>query len=271
MIDLNDYQLRNGGRRYYRVRCNECGSDRGYHSRCASDLLCSTCANKKIAASKKGTTVSIDKKIKFSLARGADIEAYSKYETKQVNGRTKFKCNCPECGIEVWKNKVAIGRVCSDCVNILAGRKMKGRISPNKGKNTGKARSIEQKTIRKRMSSSICRALRKRGSGKLGKSTFDILGYSLVDLVKHLESRFEDGMSWNNRDLWDIDHVVPDSWFDYKSINDEGFKKCWSLDNLQPMWTVHNNSKNNRYIGKYRDLQPINNDIINEDHKEDKL
>jgi hypothetical protein len=56
-------------------------------------------------------------------------------------------------------------------------------------------------------------------------------------------------MTWENygRDGWHVDHAVPDSWFEYSSVNDEGFIKSWSLSNLKPMWAKDNLSKSNRY------------------------
>lgn len=83
----------------------------------------------------------------------------------------------------------------------------------------------------------------------------DILGYSAADLKKHLEDQFADGMSWDNygKDGWEIDHIVPESWFKYDSINDESFQQAWALSNLQPMWAHQNRKKNAVYSGKYKE------------------
>ena len=65
------------------------------------------------------------------------------------------------------------------------------------------------------------------------------------DLIKHLESKFTNGMSWNNYGLggWEIDHVIADVKFNYSSKEDRGFKDSWALNNLQPMWYWDNRSK----------------------------
>lgn len=60
---------------------------------------------------------------------------------------------------------------------------------------------------------------------------------------------FQPGMTWENYGKWHIDHKTPDSWFQYNSINDDGFKKSWALENLQPMWAKDNLSKGNKYEG----------------------
>lgn len=72
-----------------------------------------------------------------------------------------------------------------------------------------------------------------------------ILGYTLDDLMKHLERRFKPGMTWDNygRFGWHIDHKKPVSSFNFTSENDTQFKECWSLNNLQPLWWKENISK----------------------------
>jgi len=78
-----------------------------------------------------------------------------------------------------------------------------------------------------------------------------LVGYSLEELKSHLEFLFKPGMSWDNHGLkgWHIDHIKPKSHFHFKSYEDAGFKQCWSLDNLQPLWASDNLSKSNRFVG----------------------
>ena len=59
--------------------------------------------------------------------------------------------------------------------------------------------------------------------------------YTIDELIKHLEDKFTDGMTWENYGKWHIDHIIPDCSFEYTSIQDEEFQKCWSLKNLQPL------------------------------------
>jgi len=42
---------------------------------------------------------------------------------------------------------------------------------------------------------------------------------------------------------WEIDHKIPLWSFDYSDIADPQFKKCWALDNLQPLWKGDNLKK----------------------------
>jgi hypothetical protein len=87
-------------------------------------------------------------------------------------------------------------------------------------------------------------------SNKNGRHWEDIVGYTREDLIKHLESQFKDGMSWENygKKGWTIDHIRPISSFNFISCNDKEFKECWSLNNLQPLWAEENLSKSNKII-----------------------
>lgn len=74
-----------------------------------------------------------------------------------------------------------------------------------------------------------------------------ILGYTIDDLMKHLESKFDDKMNWNNQgSYWHIDHIYPCSKLKYITVSDDNFKKLWSLDNLQPLEASENISKSNK-------------------------
>ena len=71
----------------------------------------------------------------------------------------------------------------------------------------------------------------------------DYLGYSVGELIDHIESQFTDGMGWHNMSEWHIDHVVPICAFDIQSADSEDFKRCYSLDNLMPVWAEDNMNK----------------------------
>ena len=77
---------------------------------------------------------------------------------------------------------------------------------------------------------------------------FEILGYTPYDLIKHIESKFTEGMTWENYGEFHIDHVTPISSFNIQEIGDNEFMRCWSLDNLQPMWGDENIRKSNKIL-----------------------
>jgi hypothetical protein len=72
------------------------------------------------------------------------------------------------------------------------------------------------------------------------------VGYSVKELERHLEINFLPGMSWKNRNLWAIDHIVPQCVWSYDSPDHPEFKACWSLSNLRPLWSLDNSRKRGR-------------------------
>jgi hypothetical protein len=83
---------------------------------------------------------------------------------------------------------------------------------------------------------------------KRGKHWENLIGYTSQDLKDHIEKIFQSGMSWDNYGLWQIDHIIPKSFFKYTSTDDVEFKYCWSLNNLQPLWAFDNISKSDKII-----------------------
>jgi len=84
---------------------------------------------------------------------------------------------------------------------------------------------------------------------KAGRKWEKLAGYSLSELMGHLEEQFDEKMTWQNYGpYWHIDHKIPKSWFNYETSEDLGFKNCWALKNLQPLEATENISKNNRYV-----------------------
>ncbi|RVO41341.1 HNH endonuclease [Sinorhizobium meliloti] len=92
------------------------------------------------------------------------------------------------------------------------------------------------------LSSGVRRGIAK--GSKYGRRTFELLGYSLEQLMVHLEKQFSDGMSWENYGEWHIDHIIPLAAFNYETPDDADFKRAWALSNLQPLWAEANWKKN---------------------------
>ena len=99
-----------------------------------------------------------------------------------------------------------------------------------------------------KVSAAIRGKLKQRLILKKGKRTWDFLPYTVDELIQHLEKLFQPGMTWQNYGYfgWHIDHKIADCKFNYKSVEDEEFQKCWALENLQPLW-AEDNFKKNRY------------------------
>lgn len=71
-----------------------------------------------------------------------------------------------------------------------------------------------------------------------------LVGYTLDDLRRHLRRQFVKGMTWDNYGTdWHIDHILPRASFTFTSPDEEGFKACWALTNLRPLWSELNIKK----------------------------
>jgi len=62
-----------------------------------------------------------------------------------------------------------------------------------------------------------------------------------------LQNQFTKEMNWDNYGIyWNIDHRIPTSWFHFNEMDSEGFRKCWALENLQPLLEEENRAKFNK-------------------------
>jgi len=76
------------------------------------------------------------------------------------------------------------------------------------------------------------------------KHTFEIVGCTPQFLKEHLETQFIDGMTWENRSEWHIDHIIPLS---SAKTEDEVYMLC-HYKNLQPLWAEDNLKKSNKIL-----------------------
>jgi hypothetical protein len=72
----------------------------------------------------------------------------------------------------------------------------------------------------------------------------DIVGCEYNELKLYLESKFIDGMNWENQGSWHIDHIIPLS---SAQTEEEIYKLC-HYTNLQPLWALDNIRKSNKIL-----------------------
>jgi hypothetical protein len=72
-------------------------------------------------------------------------------------------------------------------------------------------------------------------------STMELVGCSIDKLKQHLESKFTEGMSWDNYGDWHVDHIKPCASFDLSDPEQQ--RLCFNYKNLQPLWAADNLSK----------------------------
>ena len=80
-----------------------------------------------------------------------------------------------------------------------------------------------------------------RGENKSNESSLNLLGCSIEECWKYLESKFQSGMTRKNYGLWHVDHIKPCSSFDL--TDPEQQKICFHYKNLQPLWAEDNLKK----------------------------
>lgn len=74
------------------------------------------------------------------------------------------------------------------------------------------------------------------------KHTEEILGANYNEVKQHIESTFQEGMSWGNHGEWHIDHKIP---LDLADTEEELYELC-HYTNLQALWAFDNLSKGNK-------------------------
>jgi hypothetical protein len=93
-----------------------------------------------------------------------------------------------------------------------------------------------KKNIRTRLWAALTNQLTKKN-----KRTFEYIGCSVEFLMGWLESSFTEGMTWENRGEWHIDHIKPCNTFDF--TKEEEIYKCFHYTNLRALWAIDNLSR----------------------------
>ena len=101
-----------------------------------------------------------------------------------------------------------------------------------------------QRRLRGRLRSAL-----KHGT-KRGSAVKD-LGCSIEQFKKHVETKFLMGMSWDNRNKWHLDHIIPLSKFNLQDRDQ--LLIAMHYTNYQPLWAGDNISKNNLHVLDFKD------------------
>ena len=183
------------------------------------------------------------------ICKGCDI-------SKELNTNNFYVCN----------NKSGFRQDCKVC----HAERDKTPEAKSKANARRRKKQKNNKTfaVREIIRGQIKVALKNRGGSKRGNSFTKYLDYTIEDLEKHLESQFESWMTWENHGsyrsgtwddndpktwTWHLDHIRPQSDFNYISMEDEEFRECWGLANLRPYPAKQNiidGSLRSRHKGK---------------------
>jgi hypothetical protein len=81
-------------------------------------------------------------------------------------------------------------------------------------------------------------------------SNIELLGCTIDEFRKHIESLFTTGMSWDNHgsgsSKWNLDHIVPCSFFNLEDSTE--CKICFHYSNYRPLWQVENLYKKDKLL-----------------------
>jgi len=119
--------------------------------------------------------------------------------------------------------------------------KNKERVAGQHRINERKRTSTIKGKLNKNIRSGMCTTL---NGSKKGRHWETLVGFTLEELRRHLEKQFKAGMTWENYGPhWHIDHKIPISAFNFKTPEHIDFKRCWALENLQPLEAEKNIKK----------------------------
>lgn len=204
--------------------------------------ICSTCG-KEFPSTNEYFSLSTDSRDGLiAKCKICSRAAYKEYRVKNKEKRYLSRKKYETKNVEKIKERNKIYR---------AKETYKIRVREYERKYRKSKRSTNKRfAINGRMSESVRSSLRRN---KNGYHWENLVGYTLNELMEHLEKHFLPDMCWENRDLWQIDHIKPLATFNYESYDDPEFKKAWSLSNLQPLWSEDNNRKQDKWNPKQED------------------
>ena len=173
----------------------------------------------------------------------------------KINNKICIKCNEEKPKIDFSKNKKqkdGLYYYCKQC-NINNNKEKdwyKNQYNRNREYKINWEYNKYKNDINHKLKSNIrCRinnALKEQNENRIN-SSLKYLGCSLIDYIKHIESKFKPLMTWENHgDLWEVDHIIPCSRFDLSK--EEEIYKCFNYLNTQPLYKPENRSKKDKML-----------------------
>lgn len=98
--------------------------------------------------------------------------------------------------------------------------------------------------LKMRLRVNISSSFNRRGHKKFSMRTEEIVGIDFEGFKAYIESKFRDGMSWENRSEWHLDHIIPIS----LAETEEDVIRLCHYTNYQPLWAIDNIRKGNKII-----------------------
>lgn len=173
-----------------------------------------------------------------------------------VNNKLNKQSRCKECHSAWCKSKyVSIRKIKILTAEELEQRKIRRKEKDKERyyKNIDKVRERQRcnkKNLRKNnplfklrsnIGTLIANSFASNNYKKKSK-TEEILGCSFVEFKQYIESKFLNGMTWENRSDWHLDHIVPQSF----ATTEKEIIMLNHYTNFQPLWSKDNLNKSSR-------------------------
>lgn len=101
--------------------------------------------------------------------------------------------------------------------------------------------------LKERLRARIRKSLKCQNTKKCIKS-MELLGCDMETFKLHIQSQFQEGMSWEKRNF-ELDHIIPCSSFDLTKVEEQ--MKCFHYTNQQPLTWEQNSKKSNKMLITY--------------------
>lgn len=172
------------------------------------------------------------------------VDFDSKQEYNCVNNKTiflhlnkEYNDNEAKYVYELRSGRQRFASIC-DKVFYLKGGKMtldRIKITKNESKRLDDIvdRRINKNKLREKLQNKLINTVKTK---KCNRLTEKLIGCSYTEFIEYLESKFVEGMCWENYGEWHLDHIIPVSHFNLFSIRDR--YKCFNYKNIQPLWAT---------------------------------
>lgn len=89
---------------------------------------------------------------------------------------------------------------------------------------------------------------------KNGRHWENLVGYNCDDLIKRLKRTMPEGYTWQDylNGKLHIDHIIPIAIFNFDSVENPDFKRCWGLKNLRLLPARENLKKGSKLFKPFQ-------------------